>query len=84
MHAIAVKAYGGSRGRIRRTAAHYGLFWNRIRLRWKTTKDPERKYVLQIKTGRNYGNDVQIYYHVTKLWDDKVFLPDTYYHKAGE
>jgi hypothetical protein len=80
VHALALSTYGKSSSRIRRTAAHYGFFWNRLRLRWKSNKTHD--YELQIKTGRNYGEGVQIYYQITRLWDDLSFLPDTYYNSV--
>ncbi len=76
LHAIALSAFGRSRGRIRKTSAHYGSFWNRITLRWKS--DGTHNYRLQIKTRRNYGGDVQIFFKVGKLWDDKLFMPGEY------
>jgi hypothetical protein len=78
VHAIALTAYGKSRNRIRRTGAHYGFFWNRIRLRWKSTST--HHYELQMRTGSNYGKEVDIYYNITKLWDDEKFLPADYYY----
>ncbi len=77
LHAIALSAFGGSRSRIRKTSAHYGFFWNRLRLRW-TGKT--HNYNLQIKTGNNYGNEVDIFYNITKLWDDELCLPAEYFN----
>ena len=77
------RIFGGSRNRIRRTSAHYGFIWNRLRLRWKGETN---KYSLQIKTSNNYGKDaddnaVEIYYNITKLWDDEMRLPPKYYNE---
>lgn len=77
MHAIAVSAFGGSRCSIRRTSAHYGFFWNRLRLRWK---GGTHNYDLQLRTNSNYGPDVEIYYRIMRLWDDTSFMPEDYYH----
>lgn len=77
VHAIAMRALGKSHGRIRRTGAHYGFFWNKIKLRWHVLDN--HQYELQIKTNSNYGPDVNVYYHVCKLWDDEIFLPEEYY-----
>ncbi|GAA3955260.1 adhesin [Chitinophaga oryziterrae] len=74
-HAIALTAFGKSRGKIRHTSAYYGFCWNRIRLRWVGST---RNYDLQIRTGSNYGTGVEIYYKITKLWDDDAFMPLSY------
>jgi hypothetical protein len=76
MHAIAVSVYG-PKGKIRRTNANYGFFWNKIKLRWTGTV---HNYNLEIKTSNNYGKDetgrdAYIYYSITRLWDDLQFLP---------
>ena len=78
LHAVALSAYGNSRSRIKKTSAHYGYFWNRIRIRWMSHHTHD--YHLQIKTGSNYGENIDIYYSVGKLWDDELFLPDEYYY----
>jgi hypothetical protein len=55
-HAIAVNTFGGglSRGSIRKTAAHYGSFFNRLRFRWHGEL---YHYSLQVKTSSHYGID---------------------------
>lgn len=78
MHAVALSAFGKSSSNIRRTGAHYGFFWNRIRLRWRSSGT--HNYRLELKTGSNYGRDTQIYYHISRLWDDEKFLPEEYYY----
>lgn len=77
LHAIALSAFGGSRSKIRKTSAHYGFFWNKLKLRWRGTT---HNYSLQLKTGNNYGEDIDIYYHISKLWDDETFVPAEYYN----
>jgi len=77
MHAIALSAYGRSNCKIRKTCAYFGLFWNQLSLRW--TGDTHN-YSLELRSNRNFGNDVNIYYNVGKLWDDELLLPDDYYH----
>jgi hypothetical protein len=81
MHATALSVFGPRGGKIRKTNAHYGnfwKFWDRINLRWH--KDPDSKsYSLQIKSYSNYGKDVDIYYTITRLWDDRLFLSKEYY-----
>jgi hypothetical protein len=78
LHAYALSAFGRSRNRIRKVSAHYGSFWNKIGIRWKSKGTHD--YALQLRTNRNYGKDVYIYYKVSKLWDDEKFLPDEYYY----
>ena len=78
LHAHALKAFGKSHGRIRRTSAYYGSFWNRIRLRWRSNATHD--YSLQVSTGRNYGHDVFVFYKITRLWDDEKFLSSEYYY----
>lgn len=77
LHAIALSAFGGSRSKIRKTSAYYGFFWNKLKLRWRGTT---HNYSLQLKTGNNYGEDIDIYYHITKLWDDERIVPTEYYN----
>lgn len=77
LHATALSAYGNSHSKIKKTCAYYGFFWNKLNLRW-TGKT--REYALELRSNRNYGDDVKIFYNVTKLWDD-AFLPDGYSYK---
>lgn len=77
MHAYALSAFGRSCSKIRRTSAHYGFFWNRLRLRWKGST---HHYDLQLRTNSNYGPDVEIFYRITRLWDDTQFMPKEYYY----
>lgn len=78
LHAYALSAFGRSHSRIRKVSARYGSFWNKIGIRWKSKGTHD--YALQLRTSRNYGNDVYIYYKVSKLWDDEKFLPSEYYY----
>jgi hypothetical protein len=70
MHALALTAFGGngSHPRIRRTGAHFGFFWNRIRVRWRSVNVNE--FCLQVKTSSNYGTGATIEIRICKLWDD--------------
>lgn len=77
LHAYALSAFGNSRSRIRKTSAHYGFFWNRLRLRFRGTT---HNYRLEIKTGNNYGSEVDIFYNISRLWDDETFMPKEYYN----
>lgn len=78
LHAHALSAFGKSSNRIRKVSAHYGSFWNKIGIRWKSKGTHD--YSLQLRTNRNYGKDVFIHYKVSKLWDDEMFLPEAYYY----
>jgi hypothetical protein len=78
MHALALSAFGRSRSKIRKTSAHYGYFWNKLNLRWKGNSTHD--YELQLRTNSNYGDDADIYYQISKLWDDECFLPSTYFY----
>ncbi|MEX6686847.1 hypothetical protein QTN47_05045 [Danxiaibacter flavus] len=78
LHAIALSAFGRSRSRIRKTSAHYGSFWNKITVRWKSTGT--HHYRLQLKTRRNYGDGVLIFFKIGKLWDDELFMPAEYFY----
>ena len=68
MHAIALSAYGHSRGRIRRTCARNGLFWNKLKLRWRGST---HNYALELRSNSNFGTGVMIHYSITRLWDDE-------------
>jgi hypothetical protein len=81
LHAVAVSAFGSSQNKITKTCAYRGFFWNKINLRWHgTTHD----YKLEIRTGRNYGDNTEIFYKVGKLWDDELFMPQDYYYDKKE
>ncbi|RFM33313.1 hypothetical protein [Chitinophaga silvisoli] len=77
LHAIAVSTFGNGHNSINSTGAHYGFFWNKLRLRWKGST---HNYRLQLRTNSNYGKGVAIYYRITRLWDDESFLPAECYH----
>lgn len=74
-HAIAVSAHDSRSNKINVTQSCYGLFWHRLRFRWRPSGDG--KYRLEMSTGDHYGTDhdnkvIQISYHITSLWDDKL------------
>lgn len=77
MHAIALNVAGKKGGKIRRTNAYFGFFWNKLKLRW--TGD-YKGYSLELKSNSNYGDDVKIYFTITQLWDDSFFLSEDYYY----
>lgn len=68
LHANALSTFGRSSACIRHSQAHYGWWWNKLKLRWSGTT---YSYGLQLRSRRNYGKDVQIHYHITKLWGDE-------------
>lgn len=78
MHAIALSAFGKSNGRIRKTRAYFGFFWNKLNLRWNGTT---HNYWLELRSNSNYGNGIDIHYNVSKLWDDELFLSHEEYYK---
>jgi hypothetical protein len=72
LHAHALSAFGGraSKSNINSTAAYYGIFFNKIVLRWT---GEIHNYNLQIKTRRHYGinpddgEPFKINYNISKL-----------------
>jgi hypothetical protein len=78
LHAIALRAFGGSKGRIRKTHSYFGFFWNKLNVRWRGTT---HNYWLELRSNRNYGSGVNIFYNVGKLWDDELFLTEEEYYK---
>jgi hypothetical protein len=65
VHAIALSTFGKSKSKINVTQAYYGSFINKIDLRWE---GQTFNYTLQMRTRRNYGQDVMIKYNITNLW----------------
>jgi hypothetical protein len=78
LHAYALSAFGRSRSKIKKVSAHYGSWWNKIGIRWKSKNTHD--YALHLCTNLNYGADVFIQYRVTKLWDDEKFVTDKSYY----
>lgn len=69
VHATAVNAYDGRKGRFRTTRNWYGWYWwRRIQLRW--TGNPF-SYNLQMRTRSNYGKDAVIHYQIMELWKNQ-------------
>jgi hypothetical protein len=77
LHAIALSTFGLSNCKIRKTCAYYGLFWNKLNLRWR---GDTHNYSLELRTNSNFGNSADIYYHIGQLWDDGLFLPEEDYY----
>jgi hypothetical protein len=68
LFATAASTFGRSKSCIEKMQAHYGWWWNKLAIRWKgSTFD----YGMQIKTRRNYGENVFIDFHISKLWGDE-------------
>ncbi|MES1160241.1 MAG: hypothetical protein ABUM51_05775 [Bacteroidota bacterium] len=85
LHAIAICAYGPSGGKIKKTSTCFGFYWNKLSLRWRGDK---HNYRLEICTRSNYGKgsdgkNIPIYYHITKLWEDRHFLPEDTIHQEN-
>ena len=82
LHAIALSSFG--MGKINKTSSYFSPtwsflnFWNKIDLKWKGTT---HNYSLWIRTNSYYGKDEQIFYRITKLWDDKYFTGKGYYYE---
>ena len=77
LHAIALNASNPVRGilnwwnRFNRIKVHQSFYSapkDRMQLRWLSTEG--KKYKLQLKTSFDYGSDIRIQYHVTRLWVD--------------
>lgn len=69
LHAHALSTFGRSRSKIKTTQAHYGWWWNKLDLRWAGST---YNYSLQLKTKSNYGDNQEIKFHITKLWDNEI------------
>ncbi len=80
MHAIAMSVAGKKGGKIHKRNAYFGWFWNKISLRWV---GDHKGYSLQIRTNSFYGDDIKIFFTVTQLWDNKLFLREDYYYSAN-
>jgi hypothetical protein len=86
IHAIAMNAFNptgwlnlfGSPKKIRCSHSWYLSRADRIKLNWVAVKDDQdsHAYRLELKTLRDYGDDVQVRYSVTELWH-YPFMDDT-------
>jgi hypothetical protein len=80
LHAIAASTFGHSKSKITKTQAHYGWWWNKLKVRWSGSMF---NYKLEVRSRRNYGKDMKIHFHLTKLWDDsEMGLPVSNTQKA--
>lgn len=80
LHATALSTFGRSHSKIKKTRAYYGSFWsfwNKLNLRWR---GDTHNYRLQLRSNRNFGTGVEIYYNVGKLWDDELFTSENCFY----
>jgi len=56
----------GKQARIHKTQSYYGSYGNKLKLRWKKNGF---KCKLQVRSQFSYGDDIQINYHISRLWD---------------
>ncbi|MCD7937369.1 MAG: hypothetical protein LUG98_10950 [Tannerellaceae bacterium] len=68
LHATAMHCYG-SRRKIKKVRSNFGLWGNRICLRWVKIKD-RFACRLQIKTALRYGPGILIDCRIARLWDN--------------
>jgi hypothetical protein len=59
----------GAKPRIRKIRSHFGIFGNKLKLRW-VRKD--RACKLQVRTRFKLGTDIPIYGYYTSLWDNPL------------
>jgi hypothetical protein len=78
LHATALSTFGRSHSKIRKTTAYYGSWLNKLNIRWKSIGT--YNYQLQLRSNRNYGDNTDIYFRITNLWEDSLFLPEEYYY----
>lgn len=67
LHAIAMSTYGKSKNRIHKTRSRYGIWANRIEIKW-TGKTYD--YNLEIRTRANFGENTAICFNIQNLWHD--------------
>lgn len=86
VHAIAMNAYNPTAGwldflsrrtRIRSQHAWYGRRCDRLQLRWVGSHGRNARYRLQIRTKCDYGPNVRIQAHLTRLWFDETMHGST-------
>lgn len=79
VHAITVNTYNPTLGflnflnrrhGIRCTNAWYGRRCDRLQLRWHGSSGRNARYRLQIRSGCDFGADVLVRAHITRLWFD--------------
>jgi hypothetical protein len=79
LHAVAINTYNPTLGLlnffnrrrgIRVTHGYYSRRCDRLQLRWTGTSGRNANYRLQVRTGCDFGPDVLILLHLTRLWFD--------------
>lgn len=66
VEATAIHCYGKHR-KIRTNQSWFGSFFNKIKFRWY---GPGQKCKLQIRSGRDYGDNIFVCFQITDLWKD--------------
>ena len=66
VEATAIHCYGKHR-KIRTNQSWFGSFFNKIKFRWY---GPGQKCKLQIRSGRDYGDNIFVCFLITDLWKD--------------
>lgn len=66
--ALATHCFGGS-PKVKKIRSCYGMFGNKIKLRWVKNGLACR---LQMKTIFDYGDDIRIHYQISRLWDNPL------------
>ena len=61
----------GAKPRIRKIRSHFGVFGNKILIRWVKSKH-ERACKLQVRTRFMLGGDISIQGSITSLWDNPL------------
>ena len=71
MHAFALSTYR-AKNHISYHQAHFGAKCNQLELRWQpvSTQSDSFEYILQLRTGASYGDNIWVRYHLTRLWED--------------
>ncbi len=82
IHAIAMNTFNPTgwffnfwnlKKRIKIHHAYYHKWGQKLRLRWTPAKrEDDYEYRLQIRSNLNYGDGIQILYHITQLWHDET------------
>lgn len=62
----------GEKPRIRKIRSHYGVFGNKLLIRWVKSKSDDFACKLQVRTRFMIGNDIFIHGSITSLWDNPM------------
>lgn len=70
LHAIAVNAYAGKGGAVKKVQNWYGWqWWRKVEIRWIGTPF---NYQLQLRSRSNYGDGAAINYQIMELWKNRL------------